>query len=177
MSRPAVEGSPLCLRLACRKRQHSDASADEPQPVSSKLKPSEAPTLDPPSFPTEVEEFVKISEHGGSTAYLSFAADYSTIRMAVVFASPKQKEISSNEEELKWVVEYGVVLRGARVNEASLQLLVESILKTTADSQIPAVESPKGNEGWNLLVSKFKGTVREPEKRWGAFEVGYKLNS
>jgi len=35
----AEEGSPLSLRLAGRKRQLSDASADEPQPVSSKLKP------------------------------------------------------------------------------------------------------------------------------------------
>jgi hypothetical protein len=124
---------------------------------------------------------VKISEHGGGTAYLSFAVDYFTIRMAVVFASPKQKEISSSEEELKWVVEYGVVLRGARVKEASLQLLVENILEPTAEShlcmgvdrsQIPAVESAKGDEGWNLLGSKFNGTVRETEKRWGGFEVG-----
>jgi len=98
--RPAEEGSPLSLRLAGRKRQLSDPPADEPQPVSSKLKSSEAPTVDPPSFPTKVEEFVKISEHGGSTAYLSFSADYSTIRLAVVFASLKQKEISSSEEEL-----------------------------------------------------------------------------
>ena len=35
-------------------------STDEPQPPSSKLKPSEAPSPEPPSFPKEVEEFVKI---------------------------------------------------------------------------------------------------------------------
>ena len=131
-------------QLSGRKRQSSNVSTDELQPSSSKLKPSVAPTPEPPSFPKEVKEFVKISEHDGSTAYLKFADDYSSIRLAIVFSSPRQRECSNSDEELKWEVEYGVVLRGARVkgaaieatDTASLHLIVEDLLKSPAELKL-----------------------------------------